>query len=222
MLAEFGAVPDVVLRGEPVGELGQHLGEFRVDRGAVVALHEVLDDELPVRLDVVADPATDAQVRDVVVVDRLDVAEPIADVLAHRVVERGRVLGQAHPHVAEPLPHRDAVQAVLDPVDVGHLGQVRRRDELAVQVVGPGVVGHWKARLTSPLSSVHSCAPRCRQTLKNARTSPLRDRVISTLSRPTCTVLNARACRGRRTRTAQNHIDSKIFSCSIAKMVGSV
>jgi hypothetical protein len=32
------------------------------------------------------------------------------------------------------------VQAVLHPVDVGHLGEVRRGDELAVQPVGPGVV----------------------------------------------------------------------------------
>ena len=140
-LAELGAVPDVVLRRQPVGELGQHLGQFRMDRRAVVALHEVLDDELPVRLDVVADPATDAQVCDVVVVDRLDVAEAIADVLAHRVLERRWLIGQAHPHVAQPLPHRDAAQAVLDPVDVGHLGQVRRRHQLAVEVVSPGVVG---------------------------------------------------------------------------------
>ena len=67
VLAELGAVADEVLRGVAVGELRQHLGELGVDRGAVVALHEVLDDELPVRLHVVDDPPADAQLVDVVV-----------------------------------------------------------------------------------------------------------------------------------------------------------
>ena len=73
LLTEFGTVADVVLRGVPVGELGQHLRQLRVNSGAVVALHEVLDDELPVGLDVIGDPTAQAQVGDAVVVDRLDV-----------------------------------------------------------------------------------------------------------------------------------------------------
>ena len=36
------------------GEFRQHAGQFRVDGGAVVALHEVLDDQLPVRRHLIA------------------------------------------------------------------------------------------------------------------------------------------------------------------------
>src|SRR6266567_2095378 len=43
--AEFRAVADIILRGIAVREFWQDLGEFGVDRGAVVALHEILDDE---------------------------------------------------------------------------------------------------------------------------------------------------------------------------------
>jgi hypothetical protein len=47
LVAERGAMSDVVLGGEAVGELGQHLGELGMDGSAVVAHHEVLHDELP-------------------------------------------------------------------------------------------------------------------------------------------------------------------------------
>ena len=65
----------VVLRGETVGELGQNLGELGVDRRAVVALHEVLDDQLPVRRHVVDDPVADVEAADLVAVDGVGVAE---------------------------------------------------------------------------------------------------------------------------------------------------
>lgn len=137
---ELGAVTDVVLGGEAVGELGEHLGQFGVDRGAVVALHEVLDDELPVGLHVVHDPLADREGRDVVALDRLGVAEAADDIADDVLLEGGRVLRQTDPHVAEPFADCDAHQAVLGAADVGHLGEVGRRDELAVQAVGPGVV----------------------------------------------------------------------------------
>src|SRR4051794_10004938 len=121
-----------------------------MDGGAVIALHEVFDDELPVGFHVIADPPADAQVGGVVLVDQRDIAEAIADVLAHRVIEGRWGIGQAHPHVAEPLPHRDVAQAVLDPVDVGHLGQVRRGYQLAVKVVRPSVVRTLECALDLP------------------------------------------------------------------------
>jgi len=57
------------------------------------------------------------------------------------VLERRRLVGQAHPHVAEPFAHVDVDEAVGGAVDVRHLRQVRRCDELAVETVGPRVVG---------------------------------------------------------------------------------
>ncbi len=138
--AEFGAVTDVVLRGVAVREFGEHLGEFGVDGGAVVALHEVLDDELPVRLDVVDDPPADLEVRHVVVLDGLHVAQPGADRADDLVLEGRRILGQADPYVPEPFAYPHAHQAVLGTADVRHPGEVGRGDQLAVQVVRPGVV----------------------------------------------------------------------------------
>ncbi len=130
----------VVLGGVTVRELGQHLGQFRVDGRAVVALHEVLDDELPVGLHVVDDPLADGEAVDVVPLDRLDVAQTRHDIADDLLLEGGRVLRQAHPHIAEPLPHGHVHQAVLGTADVGHPGEIGRRDQLAVQAVRPGVV----------------------------------------------------------------------------------
>jgi hypothetical protein len=49
--------------------------------------------------------------------------------------------GQADPRVAKPLTYGDRGQAELDPIDVRHLGQVRSCNQLAVEVIGPGVLG---------------------------------------------------------------------------------
>ncbi len=65
-------------------------------------------------------------------------------------------------------------------------------------------------------------APRWRQTLRNARTSPRRVRLISTDSRPTVTVRNEPG-RGRSSaRTAQNQERSKTCSHSAAHQPASV
>ena len=61
LLGEGRAVADVVLGGESVGELREHLGEFGVDGGAVVALHEVLDDELPVGAHVIGEALAEGE-----------------------------------------------------------------------------------------------------------------------------------------------------------------
>ena len=150
VLAELRPVTHEVLRGIAVRELGQHLGQLGVDGGAVVALHEVLDDELPVRPDVVGDPPADPEVLDAVALEGAEVPEPLDDLLQDGRLERRRVARQAHPQVAEPFPHGDRRQAVVDPVDVGHLGEVRRRDELAVEVVGPRVVRALEGALGLP------------------------------------------------------------------------
>ena len=140
VLTELGAVADEVLRGVAVGELRQHLGELGVDRGAVVALHEVLDDELPVGLHVVGDAPADVELVDLPALDDVAVTEPPGDRAGDRVLERRRLVGQADPDVAEPLPQVDRDQPVLRAVDVLHLREVRRRDERPVEGVGPGVV----------------------------------------------------------------------------------
>ena len=72
---EFGAETDIGLGGHPLGELGQHVDEFGVDRAAVVALHEVLDDQLPVRRHVVDDAVADVEAADAIAVDGIGVAE---------------------------------------------------------------------------------------------------------------------------------------------------
>ena len=73
------------------------------------------------------------------------IAEAIDDLLHDGVLERRRLVGQTHPDIAQPLPDRDLAQAVFDAVDVGHLGQVRRRDELAVEIVAQQAVAAEKA-----------------------------------------------------------------------------
>src|SRR5690606_40266321 len=74
--AELGAVAHVVLRGVPAGELRQHGRELGVDGRAVVALHEVLDDQLPVGPHVVADAAAQGEGAGAVVLYGGRVAEP--------------------------------------------------------------------------------------------------------------------------------------------------
>ena len=111
-----------------------------MDRGAVVALHEVLDDELPVGLHVVGDAPADLELVDLPALDDVVVTEPPGDRAGDGVLERRRLVGQAHPDVAQPLPQVDGDQPVLRAVDVLHLREVRRGHERAVEGVGPGVV----------------------------------------------------------------------------------
>src|SRR5664279_1999501 len=59
VVAEPRAVADEVLSRVSVSELGHYLSKLGVDGRSVVALHEVLDDELPIGLDVIADPASE-------------------------------------------------------------------------------------------------------------------------------------------------------------------
>jgi hypothetical protein len=104
LVAEFRAVADEGLCRVPVRELRQHCGQLRVDRRAVVALHEVLDDELPVRLDVIGDPSADLELGEPVALDRLRVSEPFGDRAPHRVLKGRPGFPETDPGVAQPLP----------------------------------------------------------------------------------------------------------------------
>src|SRR5436309_14788360 len=80
LVTELRAVPDVVLRRVTFGELRKHFGQLRVDGGTVIALHEVLDDELPVGLDVIGDPTAHLQLIDGPAADDRVSAESFGDV----------------------------------------------------------------------------------------------------------------------------------------------
>src|SRR5262249_54433739 len=67
-------------------------------------------------------------------------AESFGDVRLDGAPEAGRIVRQADPGVAEPLLQVDLHQPVFGAVYVLHASQVRRRHQLAVQLVGPGMV----------------------------------------------------------------------------------
>jgi hypothetical protein len=140
-VGERRPVPDVVLGGVAACELGQDADELRMDGSAVVALHEVLDDELPVGGHVVDDAPPHGQRLEPVRVDRLERAQPAGDRAHHPLLERRRVLGQADPDVTQPLARGDGHKPALGTVDVRHPGQVGRRRQLPVQLVRPRVIG---------------------------------------------------------------------------------
>ena len=99
LVPESRSVADEVLRGQPAGELRQHLGELGMDGGAVVTLHEVLDDQLPVGRHVVHHAATQGEVVDAVVVDGLGVTQTFGDRADHVVEVFGAAL-KRYPRVS--------------------------------------------------------------------------------------------------------------------------
>ena len=111
----------------------RHLAQRRVDLGAVVALVVVLDDQLPVRRDLVRVRSADHQAPGFVPVD------PLREV-PHVLLERRRVGRGVHEHPAVPFGHADLGQRELAAVEPGQLAERRRRAQGAVQPVDPGVV----------------------------------------------------------------------------------
>jgi hypothetical protein len=103
-----------------------------VMRGAVIALAIVLEDDLPVRLDHVVDAVRDLalleRVRRHLRRDRLD-----------GIREIGRVVGEVHEDQAGDVVERHRKQPELGAVDLELA--LRRRDQLAVEIVGPAVIG---------------------------------------------------------------------------------
>ena len=120
-----------------------------VDPRQVVVLHKVLADQLPVGVDVVLDPASQA-------VFVKAIPSELLDEVAEFVLDRWRVRVEADEDETAPLSNPYRVQAHLSDIeglDVGHvegrtlidghfaLGRKQRRPEArAIEVVGPGVV----------------------------------------------------------------------------------
>jgi hypothetical protein len=72
-----GALPDDPLIRRALPELGKEAGQLGMDGSAVVALHEVLDDQLPVGIDLVGDRFPDCQRPNAVALKLLQFAEAI-------------------------------------------------------------------------------------------------------------------------------------------------
>src|SRR5437870_1940728 len=127
---EEGAVHEIVLPGRVRRELRQ-LG---MDHGAMQADRVVLEDEHPVRTHDVVAAAGGAQVRDV------EAREP-ADEGRERLRERLGVRREVDQQEPLPLGEGWGAERVIPLVEAFHLAHVGGADELAVEGVGPGVVG---------------------------------------------------------------------------------
>src|SRR3989475_3830276 len=128
--AEEGAVHEIVL----AARVGRELRQLGMDHGAMQALRVVLEDQLPVRAHVVVDAAGGAQGRDV------EPREP-ADERRERLRERLGVRREVDREEPLPLGQREGVERVVPLVEALHLVHMGGADELAVERVGPGVVG---------------------------------------------------------------------------------
>ena len=100
------------------------------------ALVVVLDDDLPVRRHLVAQPHADAQLVDAVAVEDRDAL----GALLERRQERLRRIGEVDEHEPGVRPDGDRVERVRLAVEVLVLVDVRRPDEPPVEVERPGVV----------------------------------------------------------------------------------
>ena len=107
--------------------------ELRMNRGAVQALIVILQDQLPVCLHVVLDPADRPQQRQVVAREASrERREPLCG---------GRRLGiEIYKQESFPLGERDGVEWIRLLVEPFHLVHVRRADQAAVECVRPGVI----------------------------------------------------------------------------------
>ena len=166
---ELGRVPAADL--EPI-RVRRHVDQRReagVRDGAVIALEEVLRDDLPVRLD--------APLRAVMEPQRVDVDAELRDLLRHRTESRGeRFRVGVRVHEEERPPALEAYGSESDGVEL-EVGP-RRRPQAAVEPVRPGVVRALK-RLSVPAPSA-TTDPRCRHTLTKARVAPSSARVTTT------------------------------------------
>jgi hypothetical protein len=119
---------------------GVSLFRVRVHVRAVVALAVVVEEELPVGLDLVDR-----------LVDRLQLLDPPVLELAlerrQRLRERHRFGGETHEQEAPPLGEGRRLEAVVRLLEARNVLHVRRRLERAVEAVGPGVVRALQAAL---------------------------------------------------------------------------
>src|SRR5262249_19147252 len=155
--------PGAVTAGSP--------GPARGGWGAVIALLEVLVNQLPVRRHVVLGPAADPQLADPVALQLGVAAQPGPDLRAHMVLQRTGAAVHAHPDQVLPDLRPSRVQAVASLVDIGHRPPVRRGDQRTVQAVDPVVIRAVDRVAGLPASVKHNCAPRCRHTLPDVHAS---------------------------------------------------
>ena len=156
-----------------------HRAQLRVDVRAVEALVVVLDDQLPVRRQLVVVRGADDEALGLVTATRgLDAGEVLGD--------RRRVAASVHHDPAVPLLDGDRHEPVLG---AGRTRRARRsaastaacrRGRSASRGTGSGSSG---ARSSTPHGT--SSWPRCWQTLKKPRSSPSSPRTSSTASSPT-------------------------------------
>ncbi len=129
-----------------------HLRESGVCGGAVVALEEVLDRDLPVRLDLPLVVRVVANVAEVDAALRDDLRER-----AERVDERRRLRIRVDEHEWPPGVDRDGKQRQPGRVEALLALGPRRASQRAVQVVRPGVVRALE-RLSPALAAHHRMA----------------------------------------------------------------
>ena len=125
-------VPDLA---EP--EQRHDLDELGVHGGAVQALVVVLDDDLPVRLDLVHDPHADPELVELEPLEHHQALGALAHLLAQRP---RRIAREVHEDEAGERLDVEPVQREARPVEELVLLDVRGADELAVEVVDPAVV----------------------------------------------------------------------------------
>ena len=106
----------------------------------MVALHEVLDDQLPVGGDLVGDRFPHRQRPDAVAPEFLQLAETVAQRRLELGRDRSWIFGQREPDESFPdvEMHRDESEVL--PVQRLVAGDIGSADEATVQRVGPGVV----------------------------------------------------------------------------------
>ena len=102
VVGEGRALPDDALIGRALPELREEAHQLGVDRPAVVALHEVFDDQLPVGVDVVRDRLPDDERADVVAPEFLQLAKAMLQSRLELRRDGQRVIGQGQPDQTFP------------------------------------------------------------------------------------------------------------------------
>ena len=193
----------------------EHLRELRVRDLAVVALEEVLADDLPVRLEL----GLPARVED----ERVDVEPELGDLRGHRaerVGERLRVARRVHEDERPPRVDGDAAQAELVLREVRLLVRSRRRAQRAVEPVRPGVVRALQ-RLARPLAARDREAAVAAHVEKRAQLA-VRVRVTTIGVRPARAVKNVPGSGSCPRCPTYCQAVRKIRSCSRRRISGSV
>lgn len=113
--------------------VGRQLVKVRMHLRAVITLAVIVEEKLPIGLDLV-----DA------LMDRPQLGEPPGFELAREArqgfLERDRIRGEIHEQQALPVGDGRRFEPVLLRIEAGDLGHVGRGAQAAVQPVGPGVV----------------------------------------------------------------------------------